>query len=114
LSSRVLVQEARFGTIVPNWGAVPKFGIYPGLIGTIVPITRRRRAAMIALLEVGERVRARRRDLGLTQQTLADLAGCSPRFVRSMESGKPTVRLDKVVDVLDVLGLELTTKLRGS
>ena len=36
----------------------------------------------------------------------------SPRFVRALESGKETVRIDKLVDVLDVLGLELTASLR--
>jgi y4mF family transcriptional regulator len=52
-------------------------------------------------------VRARRRDLGLTQEELADLAGCSVRFVRSLEHGKPTIRVDKMTDLLTVLGLEL-------
>ena len=58
--------------------------------------------------EIAEIVRARRRDLRLTQTEAADLAGCSPRFVRAVESGKPTLRIDKLLDLLDVLGLELT------
>ncbi len=58
--------------------------------------------------EVSERIRARRRALGLTQAALADLAGCSPRFVGALEAGKPTVHLDKVLAVLDVLGLDLS------
>ena len=57
-------------------------------------------------------VRDRRRQLGLRQQDLADLAGASERFVRELESGKPTVRLDKVTAVLDVLGLELRAEPR--
>ncbi|TVR63151.1 MAG: transcriptional regulator [Gemmatimonadales bacterium] len=52
-------------------------------------------------------VRRRREDLGLRQTEVADLAGCSPRFVHTLEHGKPTVRLDKVLDVLEVLGLDL-------
>jgi y4mF family transcriptional regulator len=51
--------------------------------------------------------RARREDLGLRQIDVADLAGVSLRFVHMLEAGKPTVRLDKVLDVLRVLGLEL-------
>ena len=47
----------------------------------------------------------RRRDLGLRQVDLALLAGVSERFVRELETGKPTVRLDKVLPVLEVLGL---------
>ena len=57
--------------------------------------------------QIGATVRARRRDLGLKQRDLAELAGCSARFVHTVESGKATVRLDKLLDVLDVLGLRL-------
>jgi len=56
---------------------------------------------------LSRQVRERRKSLQLTQDELADLAGCSPRFVRSLEAGKPGVRLDKVLDILAVLGLEL-------
>jgi y4mF family transcriptional regulator len=52
-------------------------------------------------------IRDRRRALGLTQDALADLAGCSQRFVRALESGKPGVRLDKFLDVTRVLGLAI-------
>jgi HTH-type transcriptional regulator / antitoxin HipB len=55
-------------------------------------------------------VRRRRKDLGLRQDELADLAGCSERFVHMLEAGKPTVRLDKVLDVLRVLGLHLDVR----
>ena len=57
----------------------------------------------------------RRRALGLRQEDLADLAQVSHRFVQALEAGKPTVRLDKVVAVLDALGLKLTvvTRARG-
>ncbi len=61
---------------------------------------------------LGGRVRGRRRELGLRQQELADLAGVSIRFVHSLEHGKASVRLDKVLDVLDVLGLELEIRVR--
>jgi y4mF family transcriptional regulator len=57
-------------------------------------------------------VRARRGALGLRQDELADLSGVSVRFVRALEHGKPTVRLDKVAAVLDALGLELRAELR--
>lgn len=52
-------------------------------------------------------VRARREDLGLRQSELADLAGCSERFVHTVEHGKASLRLDKLLDVLEVLGLDL-------
>ena len=56
---------------------------------------------------LGGQVRARRRELGLRQDELADLAGVSIRFVHTLEADKPTVQLDRVRAVLDVLGLRL-------
>ena len=56
----------------------------------------------------------RRRALGLRQADLADLAGVSERFVRELEGGKPSVRLDLLVRVLDVLGLELVLRRRST
>lgn len=50
-------------------------------------------------------VRARRQELGLRQAEVADLAGCSQRFLHTVEHGKASLRLDKVLDVLEVLGL---------
>ena len=48
-----------------------------------------------------------RKAAGLTQVELADRAGVGLRFIREPEQGKPTVRLDKVKKVLDLLGYEL-------
>lgn len=56
---------------------------------------------------LAEAVRRRREELGLRQTELADLAGCSYRFVHTVEHGKNSLRLDKVLDVLEVLGLDL-------
>ena len=63
---------------------------------------------------IARQVRDRRKALRLTQDDLADLAACSPRFVRALEAGKTTVQLDKLVDVLDVLGLELRVSVRST
>jgi len=52
-------------------------------------------------------VRERREELRLRQAEVADLAGCSQRFVHTLERGKASLRLDKVLDVLEVLGLDL-------
>jgi HTH-type transcriptional regulator/antitoxin HipB len=59
-------------------------------------------------------VRARRGQLGLTQQDLADMAGVSERFVRFVEQGKPSVQLDSLTAVLETLGLELRIATRTS
>lgn len=52
-------------------------------------------------------IRARRKALKLTQVDLSRLAGCGPDFVYDVEAGKISIRLDKLLDVLGVLGLEL-------
>ena len=67
-----------------------------------------------AISELGADVRVRRRELGLRQDELADLAGTSTRFISTLENGKTTVRIDKLVAVLDALGLELRAELRAS
>lgn len=59
------------------------------------------------LATLGRAVRARRSKLNLRQDQLAELAGCSTRFVHTLENGKPTLQLQKALDVLGVLGLGL-------
>ncbi len=49
-------------------------------------------------------VKTRREQLGLTQQELADRAGVGLRFVRDLEQGKESLRLDKVNQVLVLFG----------
>jgi y4mF family transcriptional regulator len=47
---------------------------------------------------------AKRRALGLTQRDLAGRAGVGLRFIRDLEQGKPTLRLDEVNQVLALFG----------
>ncbi len=49
----------------------------------------------------------RRRALGITQEQLAKFAECSVPYIYLLESGKTTVRIDKLIAVLSVLGLQL-------
>ena len=56
---------------------------------------------------LGAEVRARRKQLRLTQQRLGELAGVGVIFISQLERGKKTVRLDKLLLVLNVLGLDL-------
>lgn len=54
-----------------------------------------------------EFVKSRRKFLGLSQVDLADRAGVGLRFVRDLEQGKKTLRIDKVNQVLSLFGHEL-------
>lgn len=52
-------------------------------------------------------VKNRRKRLRLTQEQLADKAGVGLRFIRDLEQGKESLRMDKVNDVLSLFGHEL-------
>ena len=52
-------------------------------------------------------VKERRRLVHLTQPELAEKAGVGLRFVRELEQGKKSLRLDKVNQVLWLFGHEL-------
>jgi len=57
--------------------------------------------------QLGDALRAARKQLGLTQPKLALAAGVGVRFIVDLEAGKPTLRLDNVLRVIDALGGEL-------
>jgi y4mF family transcriptional regulator len=57
--------------------------------------------------KVSEFIKKRRKVLGLTQTELAIKAGVGLRFIREIEQGKSTLRMDKVNEVLKLFGHEL-------
>ena len=75
--------------------------------GMIMPMSLGNRSDHAATAALAGAARARRRRLKLTQRDVADLAGCSDRSVRALEQGKPTMRLDVLLRILDTLGLRL-------
>jgi y4mF family transcriptional regulator len=58
-------------------------------------------------MKIAAFIKAKRKNLGLTQIILAKKAGVGLRFVRDLEQNKPTLRLDKVNQVLDLFGSEV-------
>ncbi len=52
-------------------------------------------------------VKEKRKAVKLTQAELAEKAGVGLRFIREMEQGKETLRLDKVNQVLQLFGYEV-------
>ena len=57
--------------------------------------------------DVGPAVRARRREQSLRIDDAASLSGVSVDLLSRLENGKGSVRLDKLLTVLDGLGLTL-------
>lgn len=56
---------------------------------------------------IADFVKEMRRQFGLTQVDLADKSGVGLRFVRELEQGKQTLRLDKVNLVLGLFGRQV-------
>lgn len=52
-------------------------------------------------------LKEKRKSVGLTQEELAAKAGVGLRFVRDLEQGKETLRLDKVNQVLVLFGKQV-------
>ena len=52
-------------------------------------------------------VKYNRQKSGMTQEDLAERAGVGLRFIRELEQGKETLRLDKVNQVLQLFGYNL-------
>jgi HTH-type transcriptional regulator / antitoxin HipB len=58
--------------------------------------------------DIGVLIRARRRELGLDQARLAEMAGVSRLWVNQLEGGKPGAGLGLVLRTLSALGIELS------
>lgn len=57
--------------------------------------------------QLGDALHAARKQLGLTQPQLALAAGVGVRFIVDLEAGKPTLRLENILRVIDALGGEI-------
>ena len=56
---------------------------------------------------ISSTLKSLRKEYGLTQVDLAMKSGVGLNFVRELEQGKATVRMDKVTQVFDLFGYEL-------
>ena len=57
--------------------------------------------------QLGDALRVARKQIVLTQPQLALAAGVGVRFIVDLEAGKPTLRLENVLRVIDALGGEI-------
>lgn len=60
-----------------------------------------------SLKDVGKILRAKRNEMGLSQQALAIQANVGNRIIGEIEAGKPTCQFDKVAHVMQQVGLQL-------
>jgi y4mF family transcriptional regulator len=64
--------------------------------------------------ELGSVIREQRKRLALEQLDLAGMGNTGNRFIVDLENGKPTVQLQKVLDLMDLLGLEVVVHTKAS
>ena len=57
---------------------------------------------------LSQTVKQLRKEYGLTQEELAMKSGVGLNFVRDLEQGKPSLRMDKVNQLLDLFNYTLT------
>lgn len=62
--------------------------------------------------DIGKLVKVKRKQDGLTQTELAELCQIGTRFLSELENGKPSLHFDKVMLVLQNLGLQISIKPR--
>ena len=65
------------------------------------------RAAAIDYFTMGQRIRARRRELGLTQEKLAERVDISPSFVGHLERGEKIPSLDTVARLCTAMDVSM-------
>lgn len=58
-------------------------------------------------MNLADFVKEKRKSVKLTQPELAEKAGVGLRFIRELEQGKQSLRLDKVNQVLQLFGFEV-------
>ena len=61
---------------------------------------------------LGETIRARRKELHYTQAYLAEFTGISVTFISDVERGKTTAEIEKIIRLINVLGLNLLIEKR--
>ena len=52
-------------------------------------------------------VQLKRKSLKMTQKEMSEKSGVGIRFIRELERGKETLKMDKINQVLDLFGFEL-------
>lgn len=65
-----------------------------------------------SIADLGAYIRQERREQQLTQSELAGLSGVGLTFISQLENGKATAEVGKVLNVLSVLGSDLTVERR--
>lgn len=61
---------------------------------------------------LGQSIRERRKELGYTQKYLSEYTGLSITFISQLERGKPTAEIEKIIQLIHILGMDLMIEKR--
>ncbi len=75
-----------------------------------IEIVMRKTNSNLYIINISSQIKKLRKNIGLNQVEFAKRAGVGLRFLRELENGKTTVRMDKLMQVLDFLGYHLELK----
>ncbi|MBO4574742.1 MAG: helix-turn-helix transcriptional regulator [Bacteroidales bacterium] len=64
------------------------------------------------MIRIGKVIRDRRKQLGVNQQTLSELAGIGINTLLAVERGEGNPQLSTMLAILDTLGLQFEIKLK--
>lgn len=83
-----------------------KFVFGAGVLGLLAHMVYGYLEEGIIMNKIAEFIKQNRKANGLTQEEFAIRSGLGLRFVRELEQGKETVRMDKVNVALSMFGME--------
>lgn len=66
-----------------------------------------------SMVDIGRILKTRRKELGMTQVTVAEFCQCSQRLISEIERGRGTVGIDKVIRYANGLGVDFVMSIRG-
>lgn len=62
---------------------------------------------------LGKAIRIRRKELRYTQAYLSEFTGLSVTFISDVERGKPTAEIEKTIQLINILGMDILVEKRG-
>jgi len=68
---------------------------------------------MVNLKEIGKRIQSRRKQLGYTQEQLADMMNVSIQMVSNLERGNKAIRIDNLINLCQILDISADYLLTG-
>lgn len=63
---------------------------------------------------LGQLIKDRRKELHYTQETVSNYTGLSKSFISDVENGKKSAEIEKIIYLLNSLGMDLNIVTRGS